>query len=215
MTIEKNNLNITTEAQPQPNRGGKNMKNLIYLLILFLFSCSSHKATYDFYYEGQPNYKNFYVVDTIRIDDPVIVAYDGRFVCSRKLLDTLKVDKNFFERPDVFLLGQVGLHYDLDPADFDKYSYPDYGNCKIELKTTLKTRFKTKFKKKRINIRLEFYEQQVYLYEYETPPTFFILGLINANYYNNKHAAIDGPSYLIETKDQKTSYYKIVYPLCQ
>ena len=165
--------------------------------MIFVVSCVSHKIIYDIDYKGEPNYKRFYVVDTIKIDAPIIVSFNGRFVCSKKLLDTIKIDKKIFKRPDVFLLGEFGLYYDLDNlVDFDKYSYPDYGNCEEELKT-------------------EFSKQEIYLYEYKTPPIFFILGLINANYYNTKHRTIDGHWYQINSKDKKTSYYKIVYPFCQ
>jgi hypothetical protein len=140
------------------------------------------------------------VVDTISIDDPVVVGFDGGdFVCSRKLLDTVKIDKKFVKRPDVFLLGDYtfGLYFDLEVVeDFYKYSYPDYRNCKPELKT-------------------KFPEQKIYLYEYKTPPAFFILGLINVNYYNRKHNFSDCDFYVIKTKDPKISYHKIVYPLCE
>jgi hypothetical protein len=194
------------------------MKNLIYLLLVLVFlpSCVPHKAIYDSYYKGEANYKRFYVVDSIKIENPVIVWYFGRFVCSRKLIDTVKIDENFFKRPDVFLLcDSWGLYFDLELVDYDKYSYPAYGNCKIELKATLNTELKTKFKiRYKKSIKRYFEEHKVYLYEYETPPAFFILGLINANYYNAKHASDEG-WYPIKTKDQKTSYYKIVYPLCE
>jgi len=177
-------------------------KYTFLLLLLFISSCSTHKeAIYDSRYEGEPNYKSFYVVDTIQIEDPVVVCHEGRFVCSRKLLDTVKIDKNFFERPDVFLLSQYGLYNDLDLADFDKYLDILGEECKTEVKTTLNTELETKYYK-------------VYLREFKTPPAFFILGLINANYYNKNNMTIDGSSYLMDTKDQKTSYYKIVYPYC-
>jgi hypothetical protein len=171
------------------------MKKAICLLLLFMFvACVSHKIIYDIDYKGEPNYKSFYVVDTIKIDDPIVIEFAGRFVCSKKILDTVKINKTFFQRPDVFILVD-DLYYDLLPVDYYKYFYPDYGNCDIEFKTEIS---KTK----------------IYLYEYKIPPAFFILGLINANYYNEKHRTIDGNWYRINTPDQKISYYKIVYPLC-
>ena len=169
----------------------------IFLSLFLLYSCVIHKPIYDSFYEGEPNYKSIYVVDTIKIEDHVIISSKyGRFVIARKILDepNLKIDKNFYKRPDVFILVDE-LWFDY-VNDYYKYPYPDSEKCSIEFKNKMQG-------------------NGLYLYEYKNKPTYFILCLINANYYNRKYKLIDGISYLIDSKDQKTSYYKIVYPLCK
>ena len=179
--------------------------SIFFVLLFGLSSCVIPKRLYDLNYKGEPNHKNFYVVDTIQIEDPVVIYFRGRFVCSRKILNSpnLKFDKKFFKRPDVFIFSN-NLGYDLDNIieDYFKYPYPDYGNCSIEMKFQI-----LKNDKNDKNV--------IYLREFKNQPAYFILGLINANYYNMKHADIEGGWHPIYSKDPKISYYRIVYPLCE
>lgn len=173
------------------------MKNqrILFLFILFIGLSSCNKNLFDFSYKGTTNYKNFYLVDSITIDNPIIInsyKIGGRFVISKSLLSEFVNNKDFFQRPDVFLLGD-NLYMDLVPSDYKIINYPDDGNCKI--KRTLSA-----FK-------------DVEIYEYEHRPSHFILGLVNVNYYNVKHNAEN--YYQICKKKPKISYYKIIYPLCK
>lgn len=159
-----------------------------------LTSCAVN--SFDPNYKGETNYKSFYVVDTIKLENPIIVNDHGKkVICSKALLKSIKIDKPFFKRPDVFILGE-DLYYDLNPKDYKKYQYPDDGNCKITKLDTL-------------------VGKGITLYKYKTDTVHFILGLINSNYYNTKHRTIDAEWYRIMNNDQKNSYYRIVYPICK
>ena len=160
-----------------------------------LTSCSSKNGIYDTSYKGESNYKNFYVVDTIKLENPIIINCHGKkVVCSKELLSKVKIDKMFFNRPDVFILG-VDLYYDLNPNDYKRYHYPDYGSCE-EVILDIST------------------NKDITAYKYTKESVRFILCLINANYYNKKHSTLDSAWYRIVNNDQKNSFYKIVYPLC-
>lgn len=171
--------------------------NIAFVFIL-LTSCVVRRDRYDILYKGETNYKTFYVVDTIKVENPIIINDGGKkVVCSKALLENIRIDKAFFKRPDVFILGE-DLYYDLDLKDFKRYRYPAYGNCKNK------------------TIELDIWiGEGITAYEYQTDSVRFILGLINSNYYNTKHRTIDGGWYYIRSNDQKNSYYKIVYPICE
>lgn len=170
-----------------------NVLTLSALSIILFISCS--RNLFDPNYKGEANYKRFYVVDSIFIDDPIILSshtVGGRFVMSKSLLKEFQNNSKFFLRADVFLLGE-DLYMDLEPTDYNNYSYPDYGNCKLR--------------------KSESEIKDVEVFEYTNNPTHFILGFINVNYYNVKHNSEN--YYQICEKNAKINYYKIVYPLCK
>jgi|GEM_PF-1187962 lipoprotein len=190
------------------------MKNIKLLFVsLLLVSCTViNKRTYyklvysicnnDYYdanYKGEDNYKNFYIVDTIDIEDPVIIRNTSGclFICSEATINSIRIDKSFFYRPDVFILGN-NLYDDLAPSDYEQYYYPDFGNCSIVSLDTL-SRDKPPIQK----------------YKYNDDSVRFILGLINVNYHNKTHQVMDGCTFSIRSNDPKNSYYKIVYPICK
>lgn len=169
--------------------------NIIFIFIL-LTSCAVNRNNFDSNYREEPNYKSFYLVDTIKLESPIIVNnHGGKIICSKALLKNIRIDKAFFKRPDVFILGE-DLYYDLNPKDYKKYHYPDGGNCEISKIDTL-------------------IGKGITVYKYKTDSIRFILCLINSNYYNIKHRTIDAGWYRIINNDQKNSYYKIVYPICK
>lgn len=161
--------------------------------IIFISSCSS--ISYKSNYKGEPNYESFYLVDTIIIEKPMRIhspKFGGQFIVSKKILENYNDKIDFFNRPDVFLLGD-DLYRDLPPKFYSRYSYPDNGGCE--------------FVKSDTNVvGLEVYEL------HETSQT-FLLGLINASYFFSKHNSYD--SYQFSEKGSKVTYYKIVYPLCR
>lgn len=171
-------------------------KGILLCLIIFLtVLVSCNRNLFDTNYTGPDNYKNFYLVDTIIIKQPVIISSEkigGRFVISKSLLAKFKDTKKFFQRPDVFLLG-FDLYFDLPRNDYKRFHYPDYGNCTLE--------------------NIPYRAKDVELYKFKKTPKYFLLGLINVNYYNTKHNSED--YYPIREKGQKLNYYKIVYPLCK
>lgn len=163
----------------------------ISVIILVISSCSPNH--YDINYQGENNYKSFYIVDTIIIKNPVIIRskkFGGTFVLERVKLNEYQNNIEFFLSPDVFILG-FDLYRDLNLEDIKKHNYSDYGGCEI--------------RESEIKIK------GVEVFEYRTKPI-FILGLINTNYYHMKH---NSESYFnIPIKHSKVTYHKLVYPLC-
>lgn len=172
------------------------LKAISILVLCFIwFSCS--KNIYDNDYKGENNYESFYVVDTIKISDPVCITsskYGGTFVVSKAILRDFNNDITFFSRPDVFLFGDQ-FYRDLPLKNFKKYKYPDFGGCDF-----LQSRQKT---------------EELIVSEFQNKPRYFILCLINANYFYRKHMAFDAKTFIYPDKNNKITFYKIVYPLCE
>lgn len=160
--------------------------------LVSIYSCAP--KIFDLNYKGAPNYESFYLVDTIRIQDPVRIHsanFGGQFILSRDVLKEYKQNREFFERPDVFLLGE-DLYRDLSPKYYNQYFYNNNGGCKYE-KSTLKV-------------------GDLEIFEIKSTAGSFLLGLINANYFYIKHNS--DVSFQFCQKGGKIAYYKIVYPLC-
>lgn len=161
-------------------------------IIVLIGSCS--RNLYDSSYKGEPNYESFYVVDTIRITDPVRVhspKFGGQFILAKSVLKEYNDKIEFFYRPDVFLLGE-DLYRDLPPAYYNKYFYPNNGGCKF--------------------VKSHLTMAGLEVFEIKNPPQDFLLGLINANYFYVKHNSY--VSFQFSDRGSKIAYYKIVYPLC-
>ena len=57
--------------------------NIIFMSIMFT-ACGVNRNSFDSNYRGETNYKSFYVVDTIKIENPIIVNDHGRkVICSK------------------------------------------------------------------------------------------------------------------------------------
>jgi hypothetical protein len=175
------------------------MKNYSINLCIFsviLFS-SCNKNIVDSNFTGKNNYKTGYIVDSINIDDPVRIEslkYGGMYIISKSTLSSFRNNRSFFLRPDVFIFGG-DFYWDLPLNDYPKYKYPDYGNC-IFVKSDIKI-------------------EGLAIYEFQKEPCFFILGLINVKYYNQKHNSFDVKNNIIREKNEALIYYKVVYPLCK
>jgi hypothetical protein len=180
------------------------MKILVFFIVLIALcfsSCKNQKSSliqydvyYDILYKGEDNFKQFYIVDTIVIKEPIIIRsqqYGGPFIIEKEKLNNYQNSIEFLLSPDIFILG-FDLYRDLEFSDYKKISYSAKGGCVIQ---------ESEIKMNGIEIR-----------EYESDPK-FILGLINTNYYHVKH---NSESYFnIPIKDSKITYIKIVYPLCE
>jgi hypothetical protein len=160
--------------------------------VLLIFSCK--QKLYDLNYKGEENYKSFYLVDTISIENPVRVysrKHGGMFILSKEKLNSYRDETDFFMSPDVFILGS-DLYRDLALEDFKKYSYPDNGGCEIKESATSVAGLE--------------------IYEFVNQPR-FVMGLINTNYYHVKHNSYT--YFSVPVKDPKAVYHKIVYPICK
>jgi hypothetical protein len=84
------------------------------------------------------------------------------------------------------------IYGNLPQRKYGRYYYPNDGGCEL-IKSSLDIK------------GLE-------IYEFRQAPASFLLGLINANYYylkNNSYGSFAYPE-----KNNKISYYKLVFPLC-
>lgn len=176
-------------------------KIIIYsmLSILSSLSCVSQKgiAFSDISkYESSEGYKNLYVVDTILIDTPVdFITQSGyNFIMSKSHFDSFNgSEKDLFESDNAFLAGELPMG--LPPNTFNKYFVGD--DCYKFLKLSSE-------KKKGIK----------YIYYFNGKwPNYFILLLVNGNYYNQAFSGIDGTP-PIKDNWKKFNYYKVVIPVC-
>jgi len=163
----------------------------IFIVLSLMVSCHRHLYLYDNGYKGESNYDGFYVVDTIRIADPVRIyssKYGGTFIVSKAILNEYKGKKEFFYRPDVFIYGD-GFYVDLPLKNFKRYKYPDDGGCTFE-----------KWQQKDSDLTFQ---------ELSPAPKKFILGLIGANHFYKKHIAFDGHQFVYHEKNYKLLYNKL------
>ena len=146
-------------------------------------------------YESNEGYKNLYVVDTIQIDTPVrfFTKSGYQFIMSKKNFDLFNgSEKELFENDNAFLVGELPMG--LPPATFNRYFVGD--DC---------YKFSELSSEKKKDIRT--------IYYYKTNPDYFILLLVNGNYYNHAFCGIDGPP-IIKSRGKKFNYYKVVIPIC-
>jgi hypothetical protein len=175
----------------------KTKLGIVSLLVLVSISCSrknfSNISELEIIDLG--NYYNFYVVDTIQIKDPVRIhskKYGGQFILSKAILKEYDGKRRFFLRPDVFMVS-TDLYWVLQSDQHSMYNYPDYGGCKL--------------------VESSEKQHELEVYEYASDSVNFILGLINGDYYNKRYNSYD--YFALLHNDNKSLYYRIVYPLCK
>jgi hypothetical protein len=176
-------------------------KIIVYsaFLIPLLLSCVSEKgiAFNDIpKYENNKGYKNLYMVDTIRIDTPVrfFTKSGYEFIMSKKNFDSFNgTEKELFKRNDAFLVGDLTMSYPV--SVIDKYYIGD--DCYKFLKLS--------YEKKK-DIKYIYYFNGKY-------PDYYILLLVNGDFYNHAFCGIDGAP-PIKDKRKKSNYYKVVIPVC-
>ena len=169
---------------------------LFLIFVVVGFSCSikyypMSKSELD----KNREYDYFYVVDTIEIADPIIIRspkVGGQFIISQSILHEYNGKKEFFARPDVFILSYE-LYRVLPLDKFSKYQYLDFGGCS--------------------KINRENSEFGLQIYKYESEKVRFILGLINAKYYWLNYASYD--YYDLPDRFNLNTYYRIVFPICE
>lgn len=172
------------------------MNNLKYILIAFVY----FYLTYAFPQSlDEPNKMDFYVVDTITIDNPIVFYkpnQSGTYIGSLDIIERLNTSniKKILSEKDVYI-HSFDFYSFLPIKEFDNYHYPDYGNCKFESEY---------FKDiKGITYR-----------KFKSNPQKFILALINVSYYNAKIATYGEKLSIFKNYD-KSLYYKIAFPICE
>jgi hypothetical protein len=179
------------------------MRKIVVCSIFFipiLVSCVSERGiAFDDIpaYQSTAGYKNLYVIDTIQIDTPVrFFTKNGyEFIMSKKNFDAFNgTEKELFERKDAFLVGELPMG--LPPTTFNRYFVGEDCYKLLELSS-----------EKKKNIRSIYYFNERY-------PDYFLLMLVNGDYYNHAFCAMDGPP-IIKDKKKKFNYYKVVIPVCK
>ena len=174
----------------------KKMNKLKYIIIIailfYSFDCLSQNIK-------EENQKNFYVVDTITINNPVVFYapnQSGKFVSDLKVVKSNRGKlKKLVLKNEVFIFGQDLYRFMDSDSEMKKYHYPDYGNCEFETDyfNDIKGLVYQKFKEE---------------------PKRFVLGLIRASYFNDKITTY-GKKQSVFKKYNNPLYYKIVFPLCE
>lgn len=180
------------------------MKYIAFVFVFFtvcFLSCRHQKSSvpysdsyYDVFYKGEENYKQFYIVDTIKIENPVIVwskLHGGPFVMGKSKLDEYSDNLDFFKGPDIFIYWP-DLYFFLDQDQIELIDYKNSGGC--------------------IENKREIVRENLWVSEFSGKPI-FILGLSNANHY---HRIRRSENYFkISLENPKYFYIKIAFPLCE
>ena len=173
----------------------------IYLYVILFFLCL---FTNKLQGEEYKYYKDIYVVDTIEIENPVVIQYKKfhipLFVCSNNNLYNILNDKNFYNRDDVYILGE---HFLATIFKQDALCILKNKECKMEYID----------KKKSIDI-FKFKESVK-----------FLLTLVTIQKTNEMHTqffddCVDNSCkkekrYYIKIKHPNNFYNRIVCPLCE
>lgn len=172
------------------------MNNLKFIIIISIY-LSALSAFCQV--NNNENFSYFYVVDTIKIDNPVVfykTNQSGMFVKSLKTIKEIKRNiKKIVRNDETYIYGEDLYRFFDDVKKIEMYKYPDYGNCEFETES-IEGKNGIVFKKFKIK------------------PKRFILALINASFYDNQ-IKIYGKKKSVFNNYDKSLYYKIVFPLCE
>ena len=179
------------------------MKRYISIILsIFMISCGSHKY-YNEYYRSSEGQKDraqvFYVVDTIKIANPIMVREKGDlFVLSQSAFEkspTKKI-KDLYRETDVYMVGMEFFFYNyLSPKDKARfYSSPIRYYNEPDEKTIIDGKE---------------------CYKFKSPDVSFILGLIKVGFYNAYMINSCGEWYEIKNREYMNSYYRIVFPVLE
>lgn len=152
--------------------------------------------------------KNFYIVDTLDIEDPIILTINRMptpsFICSNSNIKEILKDRNLFNRDDVYILGD------------EISTLAIINNEKIYEKIKLKN---CVFNHDKI------YEDKKYTISKYNMPVRFLLTLVSVAKTNEIHNdfmydCVDNSCkkekrYYIKIKHPNNFYNRIVYPLCE
>lgn len=142
---------------------------------------------------------DFYIVDTITIKNPVVfykTNQSGKFISDLQVAQEIKYDiRKLSQNDDIYILGEDLYRFFDNAKRIDQYKFPDYGNCEFETETTEK-------------------KKGIVYKKFKMKPNRYILGLINASFYDAK-ITIYGKKKSVFNKHDKSLYYKIVFPVCE
>lgn len=177
-------------------------KSTFLLLIIALYSCNASRGKTVLYtdisqYSNSLGPKNFYIVDTINIENPVIVITrnDHAFILSKEELANYDGKEDFFyKNENIFIYGSE-IPFGL-PSEFYLNSLIKT-NCEEYLERNKNMKYK--------NI------QDVR--EFKKNPVFFLFILVRADYYHQLYTGFHTHA-RYKLKYDKFSYYKVATPCC-
>lgn len=170
-----------------------NLKYILAALVCFYLSYSFAQRM------DESKTIDFYVVDTITIDNPIVFYkpnQSGTYIGSLSVIQKLNTNniKKILSEKNIYIYSSNFYNF-LSARDIDQYHYPDYGSCEFESEY---------FKDIRGIVSRKF----------KSNPQKFILALINVSYYNSKIATY-GKRTSVFKNHNKSLYYKIVFPVCE
>jgi hypothetical protein len=178
------------------------IKKILYLSLILLLSYSCTSKREGIYiadlpkYENEEGYKSLYIVDTIKIKEPIrVFTKKGyQFIMEKKVFESYNGKEDFFFNHSGIFLMETDLPMALPSSIFSKYAH---GSDCLEY-AVLSSK-----KKKGINN----------IYSFRKSPNYFLIILIRGDYYNEVYTGIDGPPTL-NIKINKLPYYRVAIPCC-
>jgi hypothetical protein len=178
------------------------MKTLIFsILLIFIYSCRVSNFTNDTYFSTNNIYgKNIYLVDSIQIINPVFVIYEDKenyfsFITDSSSIKGFSDIRNIYNNDNIYLGSHCfWCHLIKDSLLINKFKNinPEICYNVVELRK----------------------EGGFTIFRFEKKVKYFILGLVNINYYNRTENNLD-KSVFIKTNLPNSTYYKIVFPVCE
>ncbi len=166
------------------------MKKMCFIVLLFfvLAACKSQNK-YRYAQVFVPEKEQFYIVDTIQIKDPTIIRFSGvDFIMEDSLVNRKNIMKSF-DDTNYYVFGEGSIYYDLG-IKILTVNNEIFRICKEHLYDMIGK------------------SKDYYLLKLYPKPNYFVLALINVEYYNRRHSSLKCH---LDT-DLPNSYVRIVYP---
>jgi hypothetical protein len=167
-----------------------------------LVSCSSVRDDYSRpTYINNENYKNCYIVDTIKIENPIrFYTSRGEYIMPEDKFETYKFSKNdndLLINPYTFLYAKNYPMIIGDFLDFDLLLDEKFPALKSKIYDAGYENFN--------NVK------EISAYKFKKEPDFFVLLFIRADYYNLSYIGTHGPTG-IKTNKKGNMFYRLVIP---
>ena len=153
-----------------------------------------------------PNYKLRYVVDTITINSPLYIYYNGyEYVVPLHVWEYANSHSanlySFFKRTDIYLLSKE-YFLDMDGKDFSEEKIDEFENHQWD-----ENFLGEQMDKKKLG------NDTIFVIKFKAERARFLLSLVNIYWFNYNHATIDESYPYLDYEDDKNLYYKVVYYL--
>ncbi|MBX2966855.1 MAG: hypothetical protein KF845_11965 [Cyclobacteriaceae bacterium] len=176
-------------------------KSIRFLLVILLgiTGCSYKNYTPKINSFKSEEFKNplndVYLVDTIRIDSAYVFYKKNENV--QFLTNNLSYKKNadqitasIYNNADVFLMSYCFYcHSNLAHIN----SLYDFENCHKQI--------------------IDFENDKMIIYKFQNNQDYFIVALMNIDYYNKKHSTLHGAVF-VNADNSKSAYIRVAFPFC-